>query len=117
MLDIGSLTIDATTLTVIENDPQLKLREGCSSQGGRCGVVTLHCQLLEVLTQKFGGAFSRVPESKFRRGTRFCDALEDILEGYTSKKFDVDFRLPLKFEEGFMHTDYEEDAREIVIRG
>lgn len=111
------MTVDATTLTILQNDPSLKLSEACVSQGGRCGTVTLQCQILDILAKKLGVTFTSLPESSTRRGTSFQLDLEDSLERFTDTQLDSISRLRLQLPEGFEHDDYDAESGEIILHG
>lgn len=116
-LDIGSLTIDATTLRVLENDRRLKLGEVCTSQGGRCGTVTLHCEILKVLSDKFGAVFSHLSEKKLGRNAKFFEACEDTLENFRCGEMQNEYRLPLNLGDDFRHEDYDDENVAVRIWG
>lgn len=115
VLDIGSLTVDTTTEEVFKNDPKVELREKIVSEGGRCGTVTLHLQLLEFIRAKFDLVETDLPQTLVGRGTAFHNECEKILRAFTGNEDDTASTLRLKLPDSIEHEDYDPTYEEITL--
>ncbi|KAF1995081.1 hsp70-like protein [Amniculicola lignicola CBS 123094] len=74
--DCGGGTVDITTYTIDQIVPRLKLAEACVGIGGKCGGTFIDRNLYQLLTQRYGTAFTSLPPEHTGPGSRFMQAFE-----------------------------------------
>ncbi|KAK5941345.1 hypothetical protein PMZ80_006623 [Knufia obscura] len=116
VLDIGSLTTDTTTESIIENDPLLRLKEEIVSAGGRCGTIALHLGMLKAVVNKFHISVADLSPQIVGRGTEFFDQCETTLSNFEHSEYDDDIRLSLTLDADVDMDDYDPESEEVMLQ-
>ncbi|KAL7936119.1 actin-like ATPase domain-containing protein [Trichoderma chlorosporum] len=74
--DCGGGTVDITTYEVEETHPTLKLREITVGVAGKCGGTFVDRNLLKLLANRFGDAFTSLGPEQIGPGSAFMDQFE-----------------------------------------
>jgi hypothetical protein len=132
VVDIGGLTVDVATFAVIAISPKLKLTERCIPEGllfrslrltnsrtipagGKCGIMSMYCRLLEKLIEMFGENVSRLSRERIGCGSPLLEAFEKALRRFNRDQTQ-EVRLPLSFDdENFRHGSYDYEDGEVVL--
>lgn len=113
--DIGGLTCDIATVRIKSNDPRLRLEEKFISVGGRCGTVAMYCRVYEKFADKFGAAFTDLPDLLLDRRSVFFEAYERVVCTFDGEDLHRKHRLPLTLHSNTEHPDYKPDTKEVII--
>ncbi|KAL7934660.1 actin-like ATPase domain-containing protein [Trichoderma chlorosporum] len=107
--DCGGGTVDLTSYEIERTEPTLILRETAVGVAGKCGGTYVDRNLLKLLAERFGPAFTTLPFEEVGPGSDFMDAFESKkkdfkMEDSVTRKAS---RLPLRMPQLKMTPDLE----------
>lgn len=93
----------------------MRIEEEFVSVGGRCGTTAIYCRVYVKLADKFGAAFTDLPESTLDRRSVFFEACERVVKTFDGEDLCRNHRLPLTLASEIGHPDYKPDTKEVTI--
>ncbi|KAL6822786.1 actin-like ATPase domain-containing protein [Trichoderma sp. SZMC 28015] len=83
--DCGGGTVDITTYEIERTEPTLTLREIVVGAAGKCGGTYVDRNLLKLLSERFGEAFTSLPPQEIGPGSNFMDSFESKKKDFKLK--------------------------------
>lgn len=117
--DCGGGTVDITSYTVARTEPTLILNESCRGEGAKCGGTFIDRNLHQLMTKRFGKAFSELPSDRIGPGSRFMVAFESKKQQFSASNTRKSYKLPLIMPEldiSSGHIEgYDENYNEVIL--
>lgn len=76
--DCGGGTVDITSYTITQSQPQLQFKELCVGVGGKCGSTFIDRNFHSLMSRRFGRAFENLDQKVKGPGSRFMRSFEDV---------------------------------------
>ncbi|KAH8689553.1 hypothetical protein BGW36DRAFT_391084 [Talaromyces proteolyticus] len=80
--DCGGGTVDMTTYLVLQTLPYLTFEELCTGNGGKCGSTAVDRNFYQLMSDRFGDAFDKLPMKKKSPGSEFMSKFEVIKQDF-----------------------------------
>lgn len=93
--DCGGGTVDITSYTIARTSPTLVLNESCAGVGAKCGGTYIDRNLRELMTKRYGKAFSSLPPDRIGPGSRFMVAFESRKQQFSCTNTRKKCKLPI----------------------
>lgn len=117
--DCGGGTVDITSYTIASTSPSLVLNESCGGAGAKCGGTYIDRNLHELMTKRFGQAFSSLPPDRIGPGSRFMLAFESRKQQFSLANTRKTYKLPLMMpdleETPHIVTGYDRKYKDVIL--
>ncbi|KAL4948273.1 hypothetical protein BDW69DRAFT_199012 [Aspergillus filifer] len=113
--DCGGGTVDITTYLVNEVEP-LKFEELCTGSGGKCGSTAVDRNFYELMSERFGEAFDKLPMKRKGPGSEFMRRFETLKRDFGVSDEQTIHELPLNMDVDDPDPKYfDVDERMVII--
>ncbi|KAL3461817.1 hypothetical protein BJX64DRAFT_260157 [Aspergillus heterothallicus] len=113
--DCGGGTVDITTYLVLEASPSLRFEELCTGIGGKCGSTAVDRNFYNLMSERFGEAFDKLPNKRKSPGGEFMRRFESIKRDFGTSDENTTYELPLNMSAPDADPKYFDDEERLVI--
>ncbi|KAF7507831.1 hypothetical protein GJ744_009995 [Endocarpon pusillum] len=117
--DCGGGTVDLTSYVIDSLEPVLKLRETCAGTGRKCGATLIDQNFHNLMSNRFGTAFTKRPMEKTGPGSKFMEDFQRIKHNFSYANQTTTEPIGLKMPDLDMNridaSHYDVDEDEILL--